>query len=258
MSDDVVKRWLFWPCLVLAPAVLAGMELFHPAGFTRSPGMFEFLCGPMLPGGDFKALAYPGPDWWFKLHAVQTPLVGLVSVGLWFLVGRVRDEDGLPALALAWVSRAAILVFLLYYTALDSIGGTGLGRLIINAQALKAEGKLTNEQFDGIALLLNRNWVDPWVGGVGSFVSLTGSWAIFASAALAAAALLLSRRVAWPALVLLVAFGWELQTSHASPHGPAAFVLLMAASLWIWWTDRERQVPSGAPLREAMTLARAA
>jgi hypothetical protein len=36
--------------------------------------------------------------------------------------------------------------------------------------------------------------------------------------------------------VLLVGFGWELQTSHASPHGPIAFALLIVAGVWLWWT----------------------
>ena len=82
-------------------------------------------------------------------------------------------------------------------------------------------------------LLLNAMWTDPWVGGVGSFISLTGSWAIFVGALAAAGALLLTRRLPWPPLVILVAFGWELQTSHASPHGPIAFALLTVAALWL-------------------------
>jgi hypothetical protein len=58
---------------------------------------------------------------------------------------------------------------------------------------------------------------------------------------LAAAALFLTRKVSWPPLVVFVAFGWELQRSHASPHGPIAFGLLIVASLWIWWTDRSAE-----------------
>ena len=56
------------------------------------------------------------------------------------------------------------------FEALDSIGGTGLGRLLLNTEALAASGQLTPEQVAGIALLLNTTWTDPWVGGVGSFI----------------------------------------------------------------------------------------
>lgn len=226
-------RPFFLLCLVVAPAGLLGIELFHPAGFTAHPGMYEFLSTPQPYAPEHEALAYPGPQWWFLLHMIQTPLVGLVAVGLWLLVSRVGPGDNALAVMLAWLSRAATFVFLIYYTALDAIGGFGLGRAMLNTEALAAAGKLTSDQVAGVKLLLDTNWVDPWIGGVGSFISLTGSWAIFISSLAAALALLLTRKAPLPSLVLLVAFGWELQTSHASPHGPIAFGLLIVAAIWV-------------------------
>ena len=87
-------------------------------------------------------------------------------------------------------------------------------------------------------LLLNTLWVDPVVGGVGSFVSETASWAAFAVSFLVAAALLLSGRAGWANVIPLLGFGWELQTAHASPHGPIAFGLLIVAAAWLWWARR--------------------
>jgi hypothetical protein len=231
-------RPLFLLCLVVAPVVLLGIELFHPAGFTAHPGMYEFLSKPEPYNPEYQALAYPGPDWWFLLHMIQTPLVGLVAIGLWLLVGRVEPGDGVLVIALAWLSRVATFIFIIYYTALDSIGGFGLARAILNTQALSAAGRLSNDQVAGVKLLLDTNWQDPWVGGVGSFISLLGSWSIFVAALTAALALLLARRVSWLPLVALVGFGWELQVSHASPHGPIAFGLLIVSAAWIWWADR--------------------
>jgi hypothetical protein len=238
MTNAGVEKVLWWLGLVVAPAVLISIELFHPSHFTADPGMYQFLSKPEPYDAHFYALAYPGPGWWFLLHMIQTPMVGLVAIGLWLLVGRVGDNDGAIAVTLAWLSRAATMVFLIYYTALDSIGGTGLGRLIVNTEALTASGKLTAQQAEGVALLLNTTWIDPWVGGVGSFVSQAGSWAVLAASVLAAAALLLTRKAPWPALIVLIAFGWELQTSHASPHGPLAFSLLVVAALWMGWSAR--------------------
>ena len=169
---------------------------------------------------------------------IQTPMVALVAVGLWLLAGRVGDADGAPALALAWLARVATFVFVIYYTALDSIGGFGLGRTIIITKTLGERGGLNPDQLKGVEQVLDATWVDPWVGGVGSFISLTGSWAIFAAALLLALALLLAKRAPWPALILLVAFGWELQVSHTMPHGPIAFGLLIIAALWMWWAER--------------------
>jgi hypothetical protein len=236
MSNQGMKNVLWWVCLVAAPAGLLGIELFHPAGFTTQPGMYQFLSKPELNQPQFMALGYFGPNWWFTLHMIQTPLVGLVAVGLWLLVDPIDRPDGTLAVTLAWLARLATFVFLIYYTALDAIGGFGLGRSILTSQALVADGKLNPQQLDGIILLLNTVWVDPWVGGVGSFISQTGSWAIFIATLLAALALLLSRKVTWPPLIVLVAFGWELQDSHAAMHGPIAFGLLIIASVWLWWS----------------------
>ena len=67
---------------------------------------------------------------------------------------------------------------------------------------------------------------------------MTGSWAVFASALFVAVALFLTEKVPWPALILPVAFGWELQVSHTMPHGPIAFGLLIISALWVWWGGR--------------------
>lgn len=239
-ANDVLTRGLWWLCLVIAPAILATMELFHPAGFTKEPGMYAFLSHAHGHDPQYWALAYFGPDWWLTLHMIQTPVVGLVSIGLWLAVAGVGRDDGTAAWHSAWLARVSVFVFLVYYTVLDAVGGIGLGRSILTVQSLAADGKLSPTQVEGAVLLLNTLWQDPVVGGVGSFVSLTGSWAALLAAIFIAAALGLSGRAPWPALVLLLGFGWQLNTSHASPHGPIAFGLLIVASLWTWWWRRRR------------------
>ena len=236
--DSAIKRVLWWSCLLVAPAVLIALELFHPAGFTASPGMYEYLSHTHGHEPQFMALGYFGPDWWFHLHMIQTPLVGLVAIGLWLTVAPIGAGDRGSAVACAWLARLSIFVFVVYYTVLDAVAGIGLGRYITTTQALVADGKLNPAQLEGAILLLNTVWLDPFVGGVGSFVSLTGSYAALAAAVFIAAALLLSGRAGWVSAVLLVAFGWELQTAHAAPHGPIAFSLLILAALSIWWFQR--------------------
>jgi hypothetical protein len=238
MSSQAIKSALWWICLLVAPVVLISIELFHPAGFTLQPGMYQYLSRPEPYQPQFQALGYFGPNWWFALHMIQTPMVSLVAVGLWLVADRVNDSAGAAAVALAWLSRAATLVFLIFYTALDAIGGIGLGRSMLTVESLAASGQLNPQQVDGVVRFLNMMWADPWVGGVDSFVSEIGSWAVFVAALAAAIGLFVSRSVPWPPLLILVAFGWELQTSHASPHGPIAFVLLIIASAWLWWAQR--------------------
>jgi hypothetical protein len=244
MSNQAVKSILWWICLVVAPAVLIAIELFHPAGFTASPGMYQFLSEPHVRDAHFQALEYFGPNWWFQLHMIQTPMVGLVAVGLLLLVDPIDRPAGAPAVILAWLSRATTLIFVIYYTALDATGGIGLGRTILITQSLASSGQLDPQQLKGVILLLNTLWTDPWVGGVGSFISQTGSWAAFAAALFAALALVVWRPSTWPPLILLVAFGWELQTSHASPHGPIAFALLIVAAVWLWFKQHRLPQPT--------------
>jgi hypothetical protein len=62
MSNAGIRKVLWWVCLVAAPAVLIGLELFHPAHFTADPGMFAFLSKPHAYDPHFVALGYSGPE----------------------------------------------------------------------------------------------------------------------------------------------------------------------------------------------------
>lgn len=247
MNNKTILRAIWWLALVVAPAILLVVELFHPAGFTKDPGMFAYLSNPEAHTAAHHALAYPGPHWWFLLHFIQTPLVVLVAVGLVLLLAGIDAEQGMPAFWLAWIARLCLFVFVVYYTALDAIGGMGMGRAveITNAYADGSYGAVafSPEQVEVVARVLDTLWVDPWVGGQGSFVSLTGSWAIFFASLAAALALFLAKKAPWPALVLLVAFGWVLQVSHTTFHGPVAFGLLLATSLILAWDHHRKGEP---------------
>ncbi len=244
MASSFSKRVLWWLCLVAAPAVLVVIELFHPAGFTREPGMYEYLSKPEAHSSAHHALDYFGPKWWFTLHMIQTPMVGLVALGLWLMV---EDGDGrtgmLPSIA-AWVSRIATFIFAVYYTVLDAIGGISLGRTIEITEDLAKAGHLTHDQLSGVVLVLNTAWTDPWVGGEGSFVSELGSWAVFVAALAAALALHLTRKAPPLSLAALIAFGWLLQVSHASYTGPLAFALLTVSALGMWFAAKRRAQPA--------------
>jgi hypothetical protein len=237
-SHTLSNRVLWWLCLFLAPLALVGIELFHPAGFTHDPGMFAYLSTPQPAEPQHRALGYFGPQWWFWLHMIQTPLVGLVCIGLWLMLKPVTRDQGAPAATAAWLARIVVFVMLIYFTALDAIGGFGLARYIVVAQQFAglpadAANHLSAEQLKGVVMLLNAMWVDPWVGGQLSFVSQTASWASFIAAVLVAAALFLARKAPVAPLLLFVAFGWILQLSHTALHGPIAFGLLAVAALWI-------------------------
>lgn len=243
MADKKIKVIFWWVCLVVAPVLLVFIELFHPAGFTETPGMFQYLSVPESHTHEHKALFYFGPEWWFLMHMIQTPLVCLVAIGMWLLMSGIKDNDGTIPVLFAWLSRVSTFLFMIYYTVLDSIGGIGLGKTIeiTNYFASDAAGdkQFSPEQLQAVETVLNATWVDPWVGGVGSFVSHTGSWAVFFATLFAAIALFASKKVSWPPLVVLVVAGWQLQVSHASFHGPIAFALLAISAIWMWISYRQ-------------------
>jgi hypothetical protein len=216
--------------LVIAPLALAAIEMFHPAHFTADPGMTSFLSHPQAGDPHFKAIMYFGPQWWFVMHMIQTPLVVAVSFGLLQLTGTFGSAEGARFVPLAWISRIATVVFMTYYTVLDSIGGIGLGRELLVLNDMLASKTVTVAQAEAIRFFLDRLWVDSWVGGVGSFVSLTGSWAVFVAAVAAGGYLHANRKATWLEFALLLGFGWELQVAHASYHGPVAFVMLAFAA----------------------------
>jgi hypothetical protein len=73
------------------------------------------------------------------------------------------------------------------------------------------------------------------VGGQWSFTSLTASWGAFFATLFVALALLFGRRAPAIPLLIVAAFGWTLQISHAALHRPMAFGLLVIAEVWIWF-----------------------
>ena len=225
------QRALAFLSLVVAPLLLAGIELFHPAHFTLDPGMTSFLSHPQPHDPYFNAIAYFGPEWWFLMHMVQTPLVVVVAFGLLHLTDAFGRDATARFMPLAWASRIATVIFMIFYTVLDGIGGIGLGRELVILKDLLAAGTIAESDAHAIRFFLDRVWVDPWVGGVGSFISLGGSWAVFTAALCAAGYLALNRKATWLEAALLIGFGWELQVAHASYHGPIAFSLLAVASV---------------------------
>jgi hypothetical protein len=224
------KRGLAILSLVVAPLLLATIELFHPAHFTLDPGMTSFLSQPQARDPYFNAITYFGPQWWFLMHMVQTPLVVVVSFGLLHVTDSFGRDAAARYMPLAWLSRIATVVFMTYCTVLDGIGGIALGRELLVVNDLLQAGSITAGDAQAIRSFLDHMWVDPWVGGVQSFVSLLASWAVFVAALGAAAYLFLNRKATWLEAALLIGFGWELQVAHASYHGPVAFALLAIAS----------------------------
>lgn len=59
-------------CLLVAPAVLASIEFFHPSGFMADAGMDRHLAHAGHREARFGALDYLGPACLFAMHMIQT------------------------------------------------------------------------------------------------------------------------------------------------------------------------------------------
>jgi hypothetical protein len=199
-------------CLGVAPAVLAVMEIFHPHGFSAH--VYEYL--------STSHHLYFGPTWWTALHLVQTPLVAAVGFGL-ILVTR-----GIPG-TLAWIARIVTALFIVYYVALDTLAGVGVGVLIVHTTSW------TGARAEAAHELVQYLFTNNGVGGTGSALSQGGSWLAFVALSLIALTL---ARVGAPVLVavLLVAGGVLIEIAHTNPYGPLGFLcVFLAAMVLVPW-----------------------
>jgi hypothetical protein len=188
--------------LVATPLTLAVVLWFHP------------------PGGDFDAV-YEGVRHdvgaWLFVHTVFLLFIPLMAFAVFLLL------NGLQSRA-ATMSRIALVVFLVFYTAYEVTVGLGTGILVDYANGLPASEQAAVA--DAIQHL-NRDAVlaDPLSV---SLVAGVLGWVV----AMVAAAVAIRRDGAgWPATVLLGLAA--LFAVHPPPIGPAALVCFAAAAVLI-------------------------
>ncbi len=101
--------------LLGTPLALAVLEIFHPK-----------------PSGVAEAVEQGG--WFMWLHIIQVPLFGLIALAVYLLT------EGLEGRAVN-VSRWAIGVFAVFFSAYDAAAGIGTGYALRSAQGFSAEGQ---------------------------------------------------------------------------------------------------------------------
>lgn len=186
--------------LLSTPLALALLEIFHPQ-----------------PAGASEAVEQGGWFMWF--HIIQLPLIGLMALAVYLLT------DGLEGRA---VSRWAIGVFAVFFSAYDAAAGIATGYILRNAQALSAEGQATVfevvRDLPGLSLPFGLSIVG------------TGAWVV----ALIAAAIALRRAGAsrGPFLLLVLA-GVFLMGGHPYPAGTLAFGSFFLAAAWLEFAQRK-------------------
>ena len=182
--------------LLGSPLALAIMEIFHPQ-----------------PGGVGESVEQGGWFMWF--HIIQLPLIGLLVLAVYLLT------EGLEGRAVR-VSRWAIGVFAVFFSAYDAAAGIATGYALRSAQGLSAGAQEAVyeavKDMPGLSLIFGLSIVG------------TLGWVV----ALVSAAMALRRAGASRGpLVLLILAGVFLMGGHPYPAGTLAFGSFFLAAAWL-------------------------
>jgi hypothetical protein len=152
---------------------------------------------------------------WFAIfHVIQLALIGLVAVSVLLLA----DSFGRAA---AWATRVGIGMFLVFFSAYDTLAGIGTGLAMRGARDLSAA------QQEGVFLV-----VKDWPGLAWPFaLSIVGTagWVVAVGALALAARRQGSPRREWSVLGLAAVF---LLGGHPFPWGTLAFGCFFVAALF--------------------------
>jgi hypothetical protein len=151
---------------------------------------------------------------WITIHVVQLLLILLLAVAVYWLT------EGLSGTA-ARLSRVALLPYLVFYSAFDTIVGVSRGLVAHYGSQLPAAQQAV---LPGVTDALSAIW-HPVTFTI--FLIGTLSWAV----AVVAAAVALRRAGApWTATIPLALAGLIGAYDHAAPYGPVAMALFLIAA----------------------------
>ena len=185
--------------LLTPPFGLAVLEIFHPQP--------EFNVQALLDASTWFA--------WF--HVIQLVLTGLVALSVLLLAADYGR-------ATAWTTRLGIGVFLVFFSAYDTLAGIGTGLAMRSARDLSAA------QQEGVFTVV-KDW--PGVGPVFALSILgTLGWVVAVGTLALAARRLGASRPEWITLALAAVF---LLGGHPFPQGTLAFGSLFVAVLFHEW-----------------------
>jgi hypothetical protein len=190
MERQVALRRLV---LLGTPLALAILEIFHPKPSDASAAVDQ-------------------GEWFMWFHIIQVPLIGLIALAVYLLT------EGLQGQAVS-VSRWAIAVFAVFFSAYDAAAGIGTGYVLNEAQGLTAEEQETVWQ-------LVKDLPDLSLPFGLSIVG-TGAWVV---ALIAAARALRNAGASRGPFVFLILAGVFLLGGHPFPFGTLAFGCFFVAT----------------------------
>jgi hypothetical protein len=183
--------------LLGTPLALAVLEIFHPERPTNAGEAVQ-----------------QGP-WFMWFHFIQVPLIGLIALAVYLLT------EGLQGRAVM-VSRWAIGVFAVFFSAYDAAAGIGTGYALRNARGLSASAQ--QAIYEAVK--------DMPVVSLIFVLSVVGSLAWVVALVCAAMALRRAGASLGPVILLILA-GVFLLGGHPYPAGTLAFGCFFVAAAWL-------------------------
>ena len=174
-------------------------------------------------------------DQWIFVHVAQLALVPFLAAGVWLLLSGLRSTAAL-------IARAALIVWMVFFSAFDAIAGISTGVLARHAHSLTGDDQAG--AIGAIDFLFNESQLAGGgfsaLGNIGHF-----SWVVVAIAATVALYRAGSSRLAVGAMLVSVLFA-----AHAGPPVAAGLVGLFVAEL-LTFRKRSAQASAGpAPTAE--------
>jgi hypothetical protein len=192
-SNLVLRRFI----LLGTPLVLAVLMFF--------PSPYEDLTGELVPIA----------DWWLTIHTLQFVLFAFMGASVWLLT------DGLRGIFVI-ISRAAAVVFAIFYDIGDAVAGISTGILARNAAELSG----------GEQAALVRAIEVLFQSSTKNLFFTIGIFAFIVALAAAAVALFWADAPRVP-LFLLALPVYFIGLDHAFPFGSLAFGTFFVAALWL-------------------------
>ena len=194
--------------LLVPPLLLAGLEIAHPQPQMNVQAIMD------------------ASTWFAIFHVIQLALIGLVALSVLLLADNYRR-------ATSWPTRIGIGMFMIFFSAYDTLAGIGTGLAMRSARDLSAA------QQEGVFLV-----VKDWPGLAAPFaLSILGTagWVVAVGALALAARRQAAPRREWLVLGLAAV---SLMAGHPFPGGTLAFgSFFVAALLYEWRSSRAGATP---------------
>ena len=218
MSVSALRSWYAIAMVVVAPLMLAIVEVFHPHPLD----LFDLDVGR-----------------WMFVHYAQIPLFPLAALSVAMLV---RDRTDWAA----WLCKAGMFVFAVAFITFDTAAGLVIGLLV--------KGALASGHPESWRDMIDALWFDPVLGGKGftdaPLMGLIGRLSLSFGSVAGAISLKRAGHGWVPVLLLAVAsFGINVFKSHSWPGGPLTFGGLAVAAGWIRWESQRWQARAMASMQ---------